>query len=126
MPLVMIVDDDRDTRELYDAYLAIWGFETSTAANGAEALHRVEVDGERPDVVVLDIRLPLVDGWDVTRTLKGNPKTAETFVIVLTGDTEPESRARSKAAGCDLFLEKPCVPEHLVVEVLRWSQRRAV
>lgn len=124
MPLVLIVDDDRDTRELYDAYLAIWGFETSTAANGAEALRRVE--GERPDVVVLDIRLPLVDGWDVTRALKGNPKTAETFVIVLTGDIQPDSIARSKAAGCDLFLKKPCVPEHLVVELLRWSQRRAV
>jgi two-component system cell cycle response regulator DivK len=124
MPLVLIVDDDADTRELYDAYLAIWGFDTSMAADGAEALRRVE--GERPDVVVLDIRLPLVDGWEVTRTVKGNPKTSETFVIVLTGDTEPESLARSMAAGCDVFLRKPCVPEHLVVEVLRWSQRRAV
>jgi len=124
MPLVLIVDDDLDTRELYDAYLAIWGFDTTMAADGAEALRRVE--GERPDVVVLDTRLPLVDGWEVTRTVKGNPKTSATFIIVLTGDTEPESVARSKAAGCDVFLRKPCVPEHLVVEVLRWSQRRAV
>jgi CheY-like chemotaxis protein len=123
MPLVLIVDDDADTRELYDAYLAIWGFGTSMACDGVQGLRMAQT--ERPDVIVLDIRLPLLDGWDLMRELRRDPRTSSAFIIVLTADTQTESVARSRAAGCDVFLTKPCVPEHLVVEVMKWAQREA-
>jgi CheY-like chemotaxis protein len=64
-----------------------------------------------------------LDGWEVMRALRRSPKTSGTFIIVVSGDAAPESIARSRAAGCDVFVKKPCVPEHLVAEVLRWSER---
>ncbi len=123
-PLVLIADDAEDTRELYESYLTLSRVGTCLAADGAEALRQAEA--ERPDVIVLDIRLPVLDGWEVTRRLKRNPKTSHIFVIMLSGETGAESVAKSLAVGCDLFLTKPCLPEHLLDQILATQRRVTV
>jgi DNA-binding response OmpR family regulator len=84
----------RSHGETNDAYLAIWGFGTCIAADGADALRKAQ--RERPDVIVLDIRLPLLDGWDLIRELRRDARTSSAFIIVLTADTQPRTVARSK------------------------------
>lgn len=115
-PLVLVVDDAADTREMYEEYLSFSGLRTSTAADGAEALRKAEE--EQPDVIALDISLPVIDGWEVVRRLRTNPKTKHICVIALTGWAEAEAGAMAAELGCDAFLAKPCMPEQLLREVL--------
>lgn len=114
--LVLVADDSRDAREMYAEYLAFAGFRTITASDGAETITKAEA--ELPDVIVLDISLPLADGWAVTRRLKGNRRTRGVFIIALTGHAEAEFIEKAKDAGCDEFIAKPCLPEQLMRAVL--------
>ena len=118
--LVLVVDDAQDIRELYAELLALAGLRTSMAADGIEALRKAEE--EQPDIIVLDITLPKMDGWEVTRQLKANPKTKHIRVIALSGRAESEDIALSKQFGCDSFIAKPCLPERLLREVLEFAK----
>lgn len=114
-PLVLVVDDFEDNRAMYAVYLAYSGYDVIEAADGVEA---VEVAGSRlPDVVVMDLSLPIMDGWEATRRLKADPRTHHIPIIALTGHALAGHSRDAHDAGCDAFLAKPCLPEMLVEKV---------
>lgn len=116
-PLVLVVDDFEDNREMFAEYLGLSGFRVVEAENGLTALERAfELV---PDVVLMDLSLPEMDGWEATRRLKADPRTAHVPVVALTGHALAEHSREAKDAGCDAFLTKPCLPEVLVEEIQR-------
>lgn len=113
--LVLVVDDFDDTRELYATALADAGFAVAEAIDGQEALDRV---GEAPPaIVVMDLSMPVVDGWEATRRLKANPATAGIIVIALTGHSTNLGIEKARDAGAAAVLSKPCLPHDLVALV---------
>jgi two-component system, cell cycle response regulator DivK len=114
---VLIVDDVQDNREMYTLYLQHVGFRVETAADGREGLRKAHA--LRPNVIILDLSMPLIDGWTLCRALKGNPRTRRIPVIALSGFADANSRQRAQAAGVDAFLSKPCLPDELVREIRR-------
>ena len=114
---VLIVDDFDDQRELYAAGLTFAGFDVDQAADGYQALDLAT--RRRPDVVVLDLAMPGVDGWETCRRLRAEPRTKGVGVIALTAHALPGVRESAVRAGCDVYLTKPCLPEVLVAEVRR-------
>ncbi|HMH50385.1 MAG TPA: response regulator [Candidatus Acidoferrum sp.] len=116
-PLILVVDDYADNREMYSAYLKFQGLDVVEAANGAEALERAF---ERPpDLVVMDLSLPGIDGWQATRALKADARTKNIPVIAVTGHALAGAPEQAAEAGCDGFLTKPCLPEDLLREIQR-------
>jgi two-component system cell cycle response regulator DivK len=116
-PLVLVVDDFQDNREMFAEFLVISGFRVAEAATGREALDRAQA--LLPDVILMDLSLPELDGWEATRRLKHDPRTAHIPVVALTGHVLADCSREARDAGCDGFLTKPCLPEALVVEVRR-------
>jgi two-component system, cell cycle response regulator DivK len=114
-PRVLLVDDYPDAREMYTEYLQYSGFEVIEAANGMEALQRA-VDAT-PDIILMDLSLPVMDGWEATRRLKADDRTAAIPVVALTGHALAGISEGAKNAGCDAFVTKPCLPEDLVKEI---------
>jgi CheY-like chemotaxis protein len=114
-PLVLVVDDLADNRELYATYLEFIGYRVAMAADGYEAL--AKASELHPDAVLMDLSLPGVDGWEVTRRLKRNEATREILVIGLSGHTH--YAADAKLSGCDSFMAKPCLPETVAEEIRR-------
>jgi two-component system, cell cycle response regulator DivK len=116
-PLLLIAEDDGALRVLYARHLSVCGFDVIEAANGADAIESTSV--RLPDVVVMDLSLPVVDGWEATRRLKADTRTAHIPVVALTAyDGSPELQ-RATLAGCDWFVPKPCPPDALAAEVRR-------
>ena len=114
-PLVLVVDDFEDNRAMYVEYLQFQGFRVAEAVNGEEAVARtLEL---LPDVIVMDLSLPVMDGWEATRRVKAEPKTKHIRVIALTGHAEPAHAKKALDAGCDDFVAKPCLPEHLLTKI---------
>ena len=122
-PRVLLVDDYPDAREMYSEYLEFSGFDVVEAANGMEALQRA-VD-EAPDIILMDLSLPVMDGWEATRRLKADERTAGIPVVALTGHALAGISEGAKKAGCDAFVTKPCLPEDLVKEIRRVLDQRA-
>jgi CheY-like chemotaxis protein len=116
-PLLLIAEDDPALRELYAKHLSFSGFDVIEATNGADAIESTST--RQPDVVVMDLSLPVIDGWEATRRLKSDARTAHIPVVALTAyDGSPELQ-RATRAGCDWFVPKPCPPDALVTEVRR-------
>jgi two-component system, cell cycle response regulator DivK len=114
-PRVLLVDDYPDAREMYSEYLQFSGFDVVEAANGIEALQSAL---ERtPDIILMDLSLPVMDGWEATRRLKADDRTASIPVVALTGHALAGISEGAKRAGCDAFVTKPCLPEDLVKEI---------
>jgi CheY-like chemotaxis protein len=120
-PCVLLVDDYPDAREMYSEYLDFAGFDVVEAANGMEALARA-VDAS-PDIILMDLSLPVMDGWEATRRLKADRRTAGIPVVALTGHALAGISDGAKQAGCDAFVTKPCLPEDLVREICRILDR---
>jgi len=114
---ILLVDDFDDAREMYTEYLTYSGFEVIQAANGVEAL-RCAID-QLPDIILMDLALPLMDGWEVTRRLKADSRTAHIPVVALTGHALSWLLDAAKRAGCEAWITKPCLPEDLLREVRR-------
>jgi DNA-binding response OmpR family regulator len=112
---VLIVDDFEDARDLYAEYLRLQGFEVTGAADGPAALH-LAIPAHY-DVIILDLALPRMDGIAVLRELRKSPHTAKTPIIILSASVGREPREETLAAGANLFLEKPCLPEELEAAV---------
>jgi len=116
-PLVLVVDDFQDNREMYCEYLEFAGFRVIEAANGQEAVD--QAFEKLPDVIIMDLSLPVMDGWEATRLLKGDARTRTIPVVALTGHALAGHSKGAKEAGCDAFLAKPCLPDQLVAEIRR-------
>jgi CheY-like chemotaxis protein len=116
-PLVLVVDDFADNREMYALYLRHVGYRVEEAEDGVQALEKAFA--RIPDLIVMDLSLPSLDGWEATRRLKADPRTRRVPVIALTGHAfEGQSKAATKA-GCDAFVTKPCEPKTLETTIRR-------
>ena len=116
-PLVLIVDDAVDNREAYAEYLRYKGFRTLEAATGAQAIAIARLNS--PDLVLLDLRLPDIDGLDVCRQIRSAGELALTKIIAVSARVFPEDVASALESGCNAFLQKPCPPDDLVREMER-------
>jgi CheY-like chemotaxis protein len=114
-PIVLLVDDYPDAREMYAEYLEFSGFDIVQAGNGVEAIERA-IDSH-PDVILMDLSLPVMDGWEATRRLKADDRTKSIPVLAVTGHALTGVSNDAKNAGCDGFITKPCLPEDLVAEI---------
>jgi two-component system cell cycle response regulator DivK len=121
LPLVLIVDDYPDTCDMYAAYLDLAGFRSLKANDGYEAL-RVAAES-LPDVILMDLGLPRIDGYEVTRRLKGDLRTRHIPVIALTAHATPQQFDELVASGFDDLILKPCLPDALAEEVQRFIKR---
>jgi CheY-like chemotaxis protein len=120
-PLVLVVDDYQDAREMYAEYLSFSGFRVIEAGTGTEAIEKALA--LRPDVILMDLSLPGMDGWAATRQLKSDDRTKRIPVVALTGHALAGASEGARLAGCDAFVTKPCLPDELVVEVRRMLHR---
>ena len=116
-PLVLIVDDALDNREAYAEYLRFRGFRTLEAATGAEAIEQARA--HRPDVILLDLRLPDIDGLEVSRHVRGSGDLQHSKIIAVSAAVFPADIAGAMESGCDAFVQKPCLPDALVAEIER-------
>jgi CheY-like chemotaxis protein len=123
-PKVMIVDDEEATRRLVVMVLGGHGFRLTEAANGADALALARRD--RPDVMLLDISMPGVDGYTVCAALKSNAETSGIKVAMLTAMVTQADEDRALAAGADQYITKPFSPMRLLSEVAALLERLAV
>ncbi len=117
-PLVLVVDDHRDNRELVVELLDWGGLRTCEARSGHEALQRALED--LPDLVLLDLEMPGLDGWEVSRRLRQDPRTRELRVLALTAHVQQSYLDRAREAGCDGVLIKPIDPEELVPQLVAY------
>jgi len=117
MSKILIVEDDRANREMLARYLTLLGYRIVMALDGAQAVALAQT--ERPDLILMDMRLPVMDGWEATRRLKADDRTKRIPIVALTGHALAGASEGAKKAGCDSFVTKPCLPDDLVVEVRR-------
>jgi two-component system, cell cycle response regulator DivK len=116
-PLVLIVDDYADNRQMYAKYLVFKGLQAAEAADGHAALQKAHE--LHPDVILMDLSLPGMDGWQATRELKADRRMQRIPVIVITGHALGGVADSARAAGCDAFITKPCSPEDVLAEIQR-------
>jgi adenylate cyclase len=112
-PHVLLVEDDPDTREMYSHYLNYSGMRVTAAPTGMRALESARV--HRPDVVVTDIAMPGMDGYELSQRLRAEQLTQDLPIIAVSGQVD----ATTPVPGANVVLEKPCEPERLVREIQR-------
>ncbi len=105
LPRILIADDNAANRELLEAYLANFECETETAGDGAETLQKVA--SFQPDLILLDVMMPKMNGFEVCRQLKGDPQTSKIMILMVTALNELGDIERAVSAGTDDFLSKP-------------------
>ena len=121
--LVLVVEDYEDAREMYAAYLQFSGYRVAEATNGLEAIEKtLEL---LPDIILMDLALPKMDGWEATRRLKTDERTKHIPIVALTGHALAGYAEGARQAGCDAFVTKPCLPDALVAEIQRMLANRA-
>jgi CheY-like chemotaxis protein len=114
-PFVLLVEDFEDAREMYRDYLEFSGFQVETARDGREAIDKARA--LRPHLILMDLSLPGIDGWEATRILKDDPRTSDLIIIALSAHALAAEGERARDAGCDGFIAKPCLPTDLVAEI---------
>ena len=128
-PLVLVIEDSDDTRELYAVALRLEGLTVEEARDGQEALHKaVEL---LPDIIVTDLSMPVMDGWETIRRLRADDRTCRIPIIACSGEEAPSSLARRASptgtstddCRADAVLPKPCEPDRLAIEVRRLLRR---
>ena len=122
-PLVLVVDDDEATRDVYAAELAGAGFMVLEADSGAAAIEKALQFG--PHAIVLDLMMPEIDGFKVARRLRTDDRTRDIPIVALTALASGKSKELAIAAGCDNFFTKPVLPALLIGEVVRLIAKRS-
>ena len=118
---ILVVDDERNLVRLVQVNLERAGYVVIAAYDGKEALEVIA--RERPDLVVLDVMMPELDGFTVLERLRGNPETSEVPVVMLTARAQDEDYAKGLMRGADVYLTKPFNPNELVTFVRRLLSR---
>jgi two-component system, cell cycle response regulator DivK len=121
-PVVLLVEDQEDNRVLARKLLARAGFRVVEAVDGHEALHQAAA--VRPDLILLDIALPEVDGLTVARTLRQTPELKHLLIVALTANAMDGDRERTLEAGCDDFMTKPIDVPSFIPTIRRILERR--
>jgi CheY-like chemotaxis protein len=119
---VLLVEDQEDNRVLARKLLERAGFAVTEAVDGRQALEQAAA--LRPDLILLDISLPLVDGLTVARTLRASPDLRSLLVVALTAHAMEGDRAKALEAGCDDFMTKPIDVPHFIPTIRRILERR--
>ena len=114
---VLLVEDNEDNRIVYSTILRHFGYTVTEALNGEEGIAKART--EKPDLILMDISIPDVDGWEATIVLKADPLTRAIPIIAVTAHVLPGDERRSMEAGCDGYLAKPVSPGALIAEVDR-------
>jgi two-component system cell cycle response regulator DivK len=112
---VLLVEDNPHNRKIFSGMLTHSGFAVVEAEDGQQALEAVAK--KLPDVILMDLSIPGVDGWEVTRRLKADARTQAVPIIALTAHAMRGDEERARAAGCDHYLAKPISPKKVVEEV---------
>lgn len=120
-PKILVVDDEPDVVELIERTLTPEGFDVILAYDGISALDLV--DAERPDLVLLDIMMPMMSGYEVCEQIKANPQTQNIPVVCLTSAHTPDARTRSLKVGAAALIVKPFLPAELVAQVRRYLKK---
>jgi two-component system cell cycle response regulator DivK len=115
VPLILLVDDNPDNREVYEQYLTYAGYAVEVASEGDEGL--LKAAALQPDLIVMDIAMPHLDGWEATRRLKSAPATSHIPIVALSGFTVPDAETKALEAGCAQFFRKPMLPHELLAEL---------
>jgi two-component system cell cycle response regulator DivK len=114
---ILLVDDFEDGLDMYAEYLTYRGYQVIAARNGEEAIRKAR--RYRPDVILLDIRMPGMTGTDVMRVLRTDPSFAHVPIVALTAHALDKERVAALDAGFDDLIPKPCIPDQLVLSVER-------
>ena len=121
-PRILIVEDDEDNRRIVVKVLTGEGYRTLEAANGESALATAQ--RAHPDLIIMDLAMPGIDGWEASRRLKADPETADIPIIALTAFAMRGDEERARQAGCDGYLSKPCRPQTIRDAVRQFLPRR--
>jgi CheY-like chemotaxis protein len=122
-PLILIVDDVVDNRLMYAEYLVYAGYQVAQARTGTEAL--MQARKRDPALIVMDLSMPDMDGWEATRRLKADPQTRGILILVVSGHALGKTEQQSWEAGADGFVTKPCLPEDLASKIAAMLASRA-
>jgi two-component system cell cycle response regulator DivK len=112
---ILVVEDQEDNRQILRDLLGNSGYELSEAENGEQAL--AAVARRRPDLILMDIQLPVMDGYEATRRIKADPALKSIPVIVVTSYALSGDESKARAAGCDAYVTKPFSPRQLLAKV---------
>ncbi len=112
---VLLVEDNEDNRTVYRTILEHYGYQVVEARNGEDGIRMARE--QHPDLILMDISIPVIDGWEATRVLKGDESTSGIPIIALTAHALATDRAKAEEVGCDGYLAKPCEPRRVVAEV---------
>jgi len=112
---VLLVEDNEDNRIVYSTILQHFGYVVMEALNGEEGIAKARA--EHPDLILMDISIPVIDGWEATQVLKRDPETRSIPIIALTAHALASDREKAMEVGCDSYLAKPCEPKAVVSEV---------
>ena len=120
---ILVADDDWDNRTIASESLQSAGYEVVQATNGLEVLELVEK--EKPHLILLDLSMPKLDGWQTAQRLKKTPKVCDIPVIAFTAHAMLGDEQKAKASGCDDFLTKPCIPKKIIEKVKQWLEKES-
>jgi two-component system cell cycle response regulator DivK len=118
---VLVIEDDLDARHIYSEYLRSKRWTVFTAVDGRMGLNKIH--DLQPDVIVLDLAMPRVDGWTVLKNVRESSVTADIAVVVVSALTD--ARDQAFQAGCDAYLAKPCSPEVLYLQIRALARLQA-
>jgi len=116
-PTILLVEDNEDNRRIYSTILTHTGYRVLEAVDGEAGI--ALAIAEMPDLILMDVSIPKINGWDATRQLKANPATMGIPIIALTAHALATDREKATEAGCDGYIAKPAEPRVVLAEVLR-------
>ena len=114
---ILIVEDNEDNLVIYSTILSHVGYRVLEARDGETGIRMAHT--EHPDLILMDVSIPVIDGWEATRRLKADPETANIPIFALTAHALESDRERAKAVGCDGYLPKPAEPPTVLATVQR-------
>ena len=117
---ILVVEDQEDNRQILRDLLSSTDYEMVEAENGQEALDAVA--RKRPDLILMDIQLPVMDGYEATRRIKANPDWQSIPVIVVTSYALSGDAEKARAAGCDDYVTKPYSPRQLLAKIREYLE----
>ena len=112
MKRILVIEDQEDNRAILRDLLSAVGYELIEAVDGAEGIAKAE--SEKPDLILMDIQMPLIDGYDATRRIKANPDLKAIPIIAVTSYALSGDEAKTRAAGCDGYIAKPYDPREML------------
>jgi CheY-like chemotaxis protein len=121
---VLLVEDNLHNRRIFAGILQHYGYTVREALNGAEAVELAR--SLRPDIILMDLSLPVLDGWEATRRIKDDPELRPIPIIALTAHAMAGDEGHALDAGCDAYLSKPISPKKVVAAVQEMLARRRV